>query len=89
MTAPTCTEPSNLPPSHHPPSTPAPVPPGQVTEVALVQFFADCGTVLDCRLCSALGGSSLPGKYAFLEFLDLCGAQAVSAFCLSLFIHGT
>ncbi|WIA18937.1 hypothetical protein OEZ85_003606 [Tetradesmus obliquus] len=44
----------------------------QVTEESLATFFADCGTVMDCRIC---GDPNSAMRFAFIEFLEEAGAQ--------------
>ncbi|KAF6252446.1 hypothetical protein COO60DRAFT_1704264 [Scenedesmus sp. NREL 46B-D3] len=44
----------------------------QVTEESLATFFADCGTVMDCRIC---GDPNSAMRFAFIEFLEVAGAQ--------------
>lgn len=46
----------------------------QVTEESLATFFADCGTVMDCRIC---GDPNSAMRFAFIEFLEELGAQQV------------
>jgi RNA recognition motif-containing protein len=48
----------------------------QVTEESLATFFADCGTVMDCRIC---GDPNSAMRFAFIEFLEEAGAQEVRA----------
>eukprot|EP00775_Hariotina_reticulata_P005933 gene5933-6173_t len=43
-----------------------------VTEESLATFFADCGTVMDCRIC---GDPNSAMRFAFIEFLEELGAQ--------------
>lgn len=52
----------------------------QVTEESLATFFADCGTVMDCRIC---GDPNSAMRFAFIEFMEELGAQEVrgSAVC--------
>jgi RNA recognition motif-containing protein len=45
-----------------------------VTEESLATFFADCGTVMDCRIC---GDPNSAMRFAFIEFLEEAGAQEV------------
>lgn len=46
----------------------------QVTEESLATFFADCGTVMDCRIC---GDPNSAMRFAFIEFMEEMGAQEV------------
>jgi hypothetical protein len=46
----------------------------QVTEESLATFFANCGTVMDCRIC---GDPNSAMRFAFIEFLEEAGAQEV------------
>lgn len=46
----------------------------QVTEESLATFFADCGTVMDCRIC---GDPNSAMRFAFIEFMEIQGAQQV------------
>jgi hypothetical protein len=50
----------------------------QVTEESLATFFADCGTVMDCRIC---GDPNSAMRFAFIEFLEELGAQQVRPTC--------
>ncbi|KIY97095.1 hypothetical protein MNEG_10868 [Monoraphidium neglectum] len=44
----------------------------QVTEESLANFFADCGTVMDCRIC---GDPNSAMRFAFIEFAEDAAAQ--------------
>lgn len=46
----------------------------QVTEESLANFFADCGTVMDCRIC---GDPNSAMRFAFIEFAEDVAAQKV------------
>lgn len=48
----------------------------QVTEESLATFFADCGTVMDCRIC---GDPNSAMRFAFIEFMEESGAQEVGS----------
>lgn len=45
-----------------------------MTEESLATFFADCGTVMDCRIC---GDPNSAMRFAFIEFMEESGAQEV------------
>lgn len=45
-----------------------------MTEESLATFFADCGTVMDCRIC---GDPNSAMRFAFIEFMEELGAQEV------------
>jgi len=49
----------------------------QVTEESLATFFADCGTVMDCRIC---GDPNSAMRFAFIEFAEDVAAHKVGAF---------
>lgn len=53
--------------SAQPDLTPPPTPLPQVTEELLATFFADCGTVMDCRIC---GDPNSAMRFAFIEFSE-------------------
>jgi hypothetical protein len=55
----------------------------QVTEESLATFFADCGTVMDCRIC---GDPNSAMRFAFIEFLEEAGAQEVRLLLLLLLL---
>ena len=46
----------------------------QATEDMLATFFADCGTVVDCRIC---GDAHSAMRFAFIEFIDEASANNV------------
>jgi hypothetical protein len=58
----------------------------QVTEESLATFFADCGTVMDCRIC---GDPNSAVRFAFIEFLEEAGAQEVRLRTLPLLLLST
>lgn len=45
-----------------------------MTEESLATFFANCGTVMDCRIC---GDPNSAMRFAFIEFMEESGAQEV------------
>lgn len=45
-----------------------------MTEENLAGYFADCGKIVDCRIC---GDPNSAMRFAFIEFMDLDSAAKV------------
>ncbi len=59
--------------------------PVQVTEAEVAQHFADCGQIMDCRVC---GDPNSAMRFAFIEFKEEASVMKVAAlhplFCTRL-----
>ena len=47
----------------------------QVTEAEVAQHFADCGPIMDCRVC---GDPNSAMRFAFIEFSDESNVMQVT-----------
>ncbi len=48
----------------------------QVTEAEVAQHFADCGQIMDCRVC---GDPNSAMRFAFIEFKEEASVMKVAA----------
>ena len=56
----------------------------QVTEAEVAQHFADCGQIMDCRVC---GDPNSAMRFAFIEFKEEASVMKVAARPASPLLH--